>query len=138
MPQSTANHYSLQGHNVTIDYSLSDISGQPLLNFKVDKFSGNAHKKEIHITKIDKVGQLITVGLHPGPSADEGDPQFSFLLPEVTVKSGHKTAFDTLAVETTTSRKGPSPSALYVHGAQGKGFHCGVNSRQSLDYGLAA
>jgi hypothetical protein len=108
MPQSTPNHYSLQGHNVTIDYSLSDISGQPLLNFKVDKFSGNAHKKEIHIIKIDKVGQLITVALHPGSSADEGDPQFSFLLPEVTLQSGHETAFDTVGVETTTSRKGPS------------------------------
>ena len=108
MPQSTANHYSLQGHNVTIDYSLSDISGQPLLNFKVDKLSGNAHKKEIHITKIDNVGQLITVALHPGPSADEGDPQFSFLLPEVTLQSGHETAFDTVGVETITSRKGPA------------------------------
>jgi hypothetical protein len=108
MPQSTPNHYSLQGHNVTIDYSLSDISGQPLLNFKVDKLSGNAHKKEIHITKIDNVGQLITVALHPGPSADEGDPQFSFLLPEVTLQSGHETAFDTVGVETTTSRKGPA------------------------------
>lgn len=108
MPQSTPNHYSLTGHNVTIDYSLSDISGQPLLNFEVDKFSGNAHKKEIHITKIQNVGQLITVALHPGPSADEGDPHFSFLLPEVTLQSGHEAAFDTVGVETTTSRKGPA------------------------------
>jgi hypothetical protein len=108
MPQSAPNHYSLQGHNVTIDYSLTDISGQPLLNFKVDKFSGNARKKEIHITKIDSVGQLITVALHPGPSSDEGDPQFSFLLPEVTLQSGHETGFDTVGVETTTLRKGPA------------------------------
>jgi len=108
MPQSTPNHYSLQAHNVTIDYSLSDISGQPLLNFKVDKFSGNAHKKEIHITNLDKMGQLITVALHSGPSADEGDPQFSFLLPEITLQSGHETAFDTIGIETTTSRKGPA------------------------------
>ena len=107
MPQSTANHYSLQGHNVTIDYSLSDISGQPLLNFKVDKFSGNAHKKEIHITKIDKVGQLITVALHPGPSADEGDPQFSFLLPIVT-QSGQEASFETIGVKTITTRQGPA------------------------------
>ena len=56
MPQSTPNHYSLSGHDVTIDYSLSDISGQPLLNFKVDKLSGTAHKKEIHVAKIDKWG----------------------------------------------------------------------------------
>ena len=107
MPQSSPNHYSLQGNNVTIDYSLSDISGQPSLNFKVGKLSGTAHKKEIHITKIDNVGQVITVALHPGPSADEGDPQFSFLLPIITL-SGHEAAFDTVGVETITTRQGPA------------------------------
>jgi hypothetical protein len=108
MPQSTPNHYSLQGHNVTIDYSLSDISGQPSLNFKVGNFSGTAHKKEIHITKIDNVGQVITVELHPGPSADEGDPQFSFLLPDVTLESGRETAFETIGFQTVITRKGPA------------------------------
>ncbi len=108
MPLSTPNHYSLSGHDVTIDYSLSDISGQPLLNFKVDKLSGAAHKKEIHVAKIDNVGQLITVALHPGPSADEGDPQFSFLLPDVTLESGRETAFETVGVKTIITRKGPA------------------------------
>jgi hypothetical protein len=107
MPQSTPNHYSLQGHNVTIDYSLSDISGQPSLNFKVGKLSGTTQKKEIHITKIDNVGQVITIALHPGPSADEGDPQFSFLLPVVTL-SEREAAFDTVGVETITTRQGPA------------------------------
>jgi hypothetical protein len=120
MPQSTPNHYSLSGHNLTIDYSLSDISGQPLLNFKVDKLSGTAHKKEIHIAKIDNVGQVITVALHPGPSADEGDPQFSFLLPEVTLQSGRETPFDTIGLKTVTSRKGPGHQTYTPVSLKGK------------------
>jgi hypothetical protein len=112
MPESKAeskpNLYSLEGRNVTINYSLSDLSGQPSLNFKVGKLTGTAHKKDIHITEINNVGQVITVALHPGPSADEGNPQFSFLLPIVTLQSGHEAAFDTVGVETITTRQGPA------------------------------
>lgn len=105
---STPNHFSLTGHNVTIDYSLSDIGGQPLLNFKVDKLTGTTHKKDIHIVKIDNLGQVVTFALHTGPSPDETLPQFSFLLPDVTLQSVREAAFDTIGFKTVTSRLGPA------------------------------
>jgi hypothetical protein len=124
MPQSKTetnpNHYALHGHSVTIDYSLSDISGQPLLNFKVDTLSGTAHKKDIHVVKIDNVGQVITVALHPGPSADEGNPQFSFLLPDATLESGRETAFETIGFKTLTGRKGPAHQTYTPVSLKGK------------------
>ena len=111
MPQSkketSPNHYALHGHSVTIDYSLSDISGQPLLNFKVDTLSGTAHKKDIHVVKIDNVGQVITFALHQKPSPDETLPQFSFLLPEINLQSERETPFDTVGFNTVTGRVGP-------------------------------
>jgi len=112
MPQSNAeskpNHYSLHGHNVTIDYSLSNFAGQPSINFKVEQFTGTAQRNEIHITQTGPLGLLITVALHPGPSADEGDPQFSFLLPDVTLESGRETAFETIGFKTVITRNGPA------------------------------
>ena len=112
MPQSKSeskpNHYALHGHNVTIDYSLSNFAGQPSINFKVDQFTGTAQKNEIHITQTGNLGQLTTIALHPGPSADEGDPHFSFLLPDVTLESGRETAFETIGFKTVITRKGPA------------------------------
>lgn len=109
MPESTPNLYQLSGHGVSISYSLSDIAGQPSLTFKVGQYKGTAHKKEIHVTKPDLgLGQLITVELKPGPNADEPDPRFSFLLPEVTLQAGKKTAFETIGITTNVIRKGPA------------------------------
>jgi hypothetical protein len=106
--ESMPNHYSLHGHNVTIDYSLSNFVGQPAINFKVDQFTGTAQKDDIHVTQTGHLGQLITIALNPGPSADEGDPQFSFLLPEVTLESERETAFETIGFKTVITRKGPA------------------------------
>ena len=117
---STPNHYSLSGHNVTIDYSLSDIAGQPLLNFNVDTLSGTAHKKDIHIVKIDNVGQVITVALHLKPSPDEGNPQFSFLLPEITLQSVREAAFETIGLKTITRRIGPAHETYTSVALKGK------------------
>ncbi len=112
MPQSKSeskpNHYSLHGHNVTLDYSLSNFAGQPSINFKVDEFTGTAQRNEIHITQTGNLGLLITIALHPGPSADEGDPHFSFLLPEVTLDSGREMAFETIGFKTVITRKEPA------------------------------
>jgi hypothetical protein len=107
MSQSKPNLYTLQGHSVTINYSLSDITGKPSLNYKVDQFSGTAHKSGIKITHIASVGEIITIALHPGPSGDEGDPQFSFLLPAVSVDHP-ETKFETFGFKTTTARIGPA------------------------------
>ena len=124
MPQSKTetkpNHYSLHGHNVTIDYSLSNFAGQPSINFKVDQFAGTAQQDEIHITQTGHLGLLITVALHPGPSADEGDPQFSFLLPEVTLQSGHETAFETIGFKTVITRTGPAHQGYTPVSLKGK------------------
>jgi hypothetical protein len=118
MPTATPNLYSLTGDKVAIEYALSDIKGQPSLNFKVEQFSGTAHKQEIHITKTG-VGQLITIALHPGHSADEGDPKFSFLLPEVTLQ-GSENAFDTIGFKTITTRKGPAHERYTYVALKGK------------------
>jgi len=118
--ESKPNHYSLHGHNVTIDYSLSNFAGQPSLNFKVDQSTGTAQKNEIHITQTGNLGQLITVALHPGPSADEGDPQFSFLLLDVTLESGRETAFETIGFKTVITRKGPAHQCYTPVSLKGK------------------
>jgi hypothetical protein len=112
---STPNHYALTGHNVTIDYSLSDIGGQPLLNFKVDNLSGSAHKNDINIVKIANVGQVVTFALHLKPSPDETLPQFSFLLPDVALQS-REAAFDTIGFKTLTNKLGPAHET-YTSGA---------------------
>jgi len=119
MPGTTPNLYSLTGDKVTIEYALSDIGGQPSLNFKVENFSGTAHKQQIHITKTD-IGQLITVALKPGPDADEGDPKFSFLLPEITLQPGNENAFDTIGFKTITTRKGPAHQRYTYVALKGK------------------
>jgi hypothetical protein len=107
MSHSTPSHYSLLGHNVVIDYSLSDIAGKMSLNFKIDKHSGTVHGKDIHTTKIEKVGSVVTIPLHSGPSADD-DPQFSFLVPDLTIDGDIEIAFDTVGFETILTRKGPA------------------------------
>lgn len=117
---STPNHLSLTGHNVTIDYSLSDISGQPLLNFKVDKLEGDARGNAIHIAKISNVGQVITFALHQKPSTDETLPQFSFLLPEVALQSGRETPFETIGFKTLTNRVSPAHETYTSVALKGK------------------
>jgi|SRR4051794_6512642 hypothetical protein len=116
---STPNHFTLTGHKITIDYSLSDIGGQPLLRFTVDTLQGNAHKKDIHIAKIDNVGQVITFVLHLKASSDETLPQFSFLLPDVT-QSGHETPFDTIGFKTLTNKRGPAHETYTSVALKGK------------------
>jgi hypothetical protein len=118
--ESKPNHYSLHGHNVTIDYSLSNFAGQPSINFKVDQFTGNAQKDEIHVTQTGHLGLLITIALHPGPSADEGDPHFSFLLPEVRLESGREIAFETIGFKTVITRKGPAHQRYTLVSLKGK------------------
>ena len=129
MPLSTPNHYSLSGHDVTIDYSLSDISGQPLLNFKVDKLSGAAHKRKSTSPRSTMWGSLITVALHPGPSADEGDPQL--LIPVARCDAGIRTRnrFRDGRRQDYHHQEGTCASALYPGIAQGQGIYCGVNRR---------
>jgi hypothetical protein len=107
MPQSTPNRYSLHGHNVTVDYFLSDVVGQSSLTFEVDQFSGDAHKKEIHTTKTGNLGLLITFALLKPDDPDKGSPRFSFFLPKVTRQSGEPAAFETIGFKTTTARTGP-------------------------------
>jgi hypothetical protein len=109
MPETTPNLYQLNGHSVSLSYSLSDIAGQPTLAFTVGKYKGTAHKKEIHIAKPDLgLGQLITVELKPGANADEPAPRFSFLLPDVTLQAGKQTPFETIGITTNVIRKGPA------------------------------
>jgi hypothetical protein len=119
MPTSKPNHFSLHGDKVTIEYSLSDVSGQPTLNFKVDTHSGTAHKQQIHVTNTD-VGQLITFALKSGPDADEGDPKFSFLLPQITLESASENAFETIGFKTITTRKGPAHQRYTYVALKGK------------------
>lgn len=65
--------------------------------------------ESIHITKPDLgLDQLVTIELKPGPNADEPDPRFSFLLPDVTLQSGKKTPFQTVGITTTVNRLGPA------------------------------
>ena len=92
---SVADALSWKLSQLNLDCSLSNFAGQPSINFKVDQFTGTGQRNEIHVTQTH-LGLLITIALHPGPSAGEGDPQFSFLFPEATLESGREMAFETI------------------------------------------
>jgi len=82
-PIQPANHFSLTGHGIHVDYSTTSLNGQPQLNYhdqdQTRSFMGN----EIRVADVPDLGSVVSVTLHL--TVDVGSTSFSVLVPPVTV-----------------------------------------------------
>ncbi len=108
MPENNPNQYVLTGKAVSIIYG-PDLQGQTTVHFTIENFPPRtANKREFRETEIDQVGTMISFAIKSGPDADEGDPQFSFLLPTVTLDGAAPHQFETIGLKSITTRLGPA------------------------------
>ena len=99
MAQKTLpNQYDLRGRGVTISYSVTSISGKPLLAFKKGKQTLNFSGDEIGV--LDTIiGSLVTVTI--AKTVDRGFTTFSFLLPSIQLTSpSARQTFQTIGITT--------------------------------------
>jgi hypothetical protein len=99
MAQKTLpNQYDLRGRGVTISYSVTSISGKPLLTFKKGKQALNFSGDEIGV--LDTIiGSLVTVTI--AKTVDRGFTTFSFLLPSIQLTSpSARQTFQTIGITT--------------------------------------
>jgi hypothetical protein len=99
MAQKTLpNQYDLRGRGVTISYSVTSISGKPLLTFKKGKQTLNFSGDEIGV--LDTIiGSLVTVTI--ARTVDRGFTTFSFLLPSIQLTSpSARQTFHTIGITT--------------------------------------
>ena len=92
------NQYDLRGRGVTISYSVTSISGKPLLTFKKGRQTLNFGGDEIGL--LDSIiGSLVTVTI--AKTVDRGFTTFSFLLPQIQLTSASaRQAFQTIGITT--------------------------------------
>jgi hypothetical protein len=92
------NQYDLRGRGVTISYSVTSISGKPLLTFKKGRQTLNFSGDEIGL--LDSIiGSLVTVTI--AKTVDRGFTTFSFLLPQIQLTSASaRQAFQTIGITT--------------------------------------
>lgn len=83
IPTQTANHYSLSGGGIHLEYDSTSLSGQPVFNYhdqmKILSFSGD----QIRTLEVADIGTIISVTLNI--TVDIWSTSFSLLLPRVTV-----------------------------------------------------
>jgi hypothetical protein len=77
-----ANMFTLHGRHMSVSFSATSITGQPLLYFKDRHREVSAWGREIRQVE-SELGTLVTITLEP--DADAGEFLFSMLLPRVTL-----------------------------------------------------
>ncbi|MBN1207774.1 MAG: hypothetical protein JXB05_23115 [Myxococcaceae bacterium] len=83
MPGSnSANMLTLQGKNVSVTYSATSITGQPLLHYKDRSRDVSAQGMEIRQVETE-LGTLVSITLEP--DADAGALLFTLLVPRVAL-----------------------------------------------------
>jgi hypothetical protein len=84
-PVQQANHYSLSGRGLHVEYASTSLNGQPRLTYhdavQTRSFSGN----EIRSVEVPDLGTIISVTLSIVP--DVGSTTFSLLVPTVIVSN---------------------------------------------------
>jgi hypothetical protein len=85
-----ANMYELQNRTVTVNYSATSITGDPLLHYKDREREVNARGDDIRQVETE-IGTLVSITLEP--DADAGSLIFSVLIPRVAlnVRGGEQT-----------------------------------------------
>jgi len=108
MAENEPNRYVLTGNSVNIIFG-PNLQGKTTVHFTIENFpTRTAKKQEIRETEIERVGTVISFAIKSGPDADEGDPQFSFLLPTVTLGGAAPHQFETIGFKSITTRMGPA------------------------------
>jgi len=74
--------YELQSRTVSVSFSATSITGDPLLHYKDREREVNARGEEIRIVETE-IGSLVSVTLEP--DADAGSLIFSVLIPRVVI-----------------------------------------------------
>lgn len=105
IPRSNdANMFKLQGKDISITYSATSITGQPLLHYKDRSHDVNVRGKEIRQVEAE-IGTLVSITLEPDAGA--GALLFTLVVPRVTLTSvGGEQAIKTVGL-TTRNRMPP-------------------------------
>src|SRR3954451_6585767 len=85
-----ANHFSLSGRGVRVDFSETSISGRPLLTYQDTVRTLNFIGDGIRINEVPDIGSIVSVTLSITP--DVGSTTFSVLIPHVTVSGPNGSA----------------------------------------------
>ncbi len=78
------NQYELLGSGVSINFSTTSITGQPLFHYQDSCREVNARGDEIRQEETE-IGTLVTITLEP--DADAGSLLFTVLIPRATVQN---------------------------------------------------
>ena len=104
-----ANDFTLSDASVSISYSTTSITGDPLFSYRDQERDISRRGEEIRVTPLE-IGSLVIVTLEPGIS-DNYKLTVALLVPVVRVPQGDERAFETVAILTedrSTGFTGPS------------------------------
>jgi hypothetical protein len=82
-PIQTANHFSLSGHGIHVDYSTTSLTGQPRLTYHDPARTLSFVGDDIRVADVPDIGSIVSVTLNI--TVDVGSTTFSVLIPHVTV-----------------------------------------------------
>jgi hypothetical protein len=77
-----ANTYELQNRTVSVSFSATSITGDPLLHYKDRNREVNARGDEIRVVETE-IGTVVSITLEP--DADAGSLIFSVIIPRVVL-----------------------------------------------------
>jgi hypothetical protein len=77
-----ANMYELENRTVSVTFSATSITGDPLMHYKDRQREVNARGDEIRVVE-SEIGTLVSITLEP--DADAGSLIFSVLIPRVVI-----------------------------------------------------
>jgi len=81
----SANRYELQNRTVSVSFSATSKTGEPLVHYKDRQREVSARGKEIRLVETE-IGTVVSITLEP--DADAGSLIFSVLIPRVTLRGG--------------------------------------------------
>jgi hypothetical protein len=82
-PILAANHFSLSGHGIHVDFSATSLDGRPLLSYHDSVRTLSFRGDDIRITEDPDLGSIVSVTLNT--TVDVGSTSFTVLIPHVTV-----------------------------------------------------
>ena len=97
VPSNDANLFDLEGCGITIHYSKSSITGQPLFSYRDSNHDVSVSGSDIEV-EATRIGDLVTIQLAHVP--DLHILTVSILVPEFQLPASNETAFETVAVLT--------------------------------------
>lgn len=93
-----ANHFSLSGGHIHVDYSSTSINGQPRLAYHDPTRNLSFVGSDIRTVDVPDIGTIVSVTLNI--TVDVGSTTFSLLIPHVIVPTGGSNPVTTEAITT--------------------------------------